>query len=53
MLAVQDWAKEGRLRIRKVSAHENPADLMTKGLSVEKMTKLGRALGARGGPFGH
>ena len=52
MLAIQDWVKEGRLRIHKVSTHENPADLMTKELSVEKMTKFGRALGLRGVPFG-
>eukprot|EP00959_Pyramimonas_sp_CCMP1952_P405677 8502456-Pyramimonas_sp.AAC.1 len=52
-LAIQDWVKEGRLRIHKVSTHENPADLMTKELSVEKMTKFSRALGLRGGPFGY
>ena len=30
MLAVQEWLKTGRLRVRKVSTHDNLADLMTK-----------------------
>ena len=51
MLAVQEWLKTGRLRIRKVSTHENPADLMTKAMNREKLIKFGRALNLRGAFF--
>ena len=51
MLAVQEWLKTGRLRIRKVSTHDNPADLMTKAMNREKLIKFGRALNLRGAFF--
>ena len=44
MLAVQEWLKTGRLRVRKGSTHDNPANLMTKAMSREKLIKFGRAL---------
>ena len=44
-------AKTGRLRIRKVSTHDNPADLMTKAMNREKLIKFGRALNLRGAFF--
>ena len=51
MLAVQEWLKTGRLRVRKVSTHDNAADLMTKAMSREKPIKLGQALNLRGSLF--
>ena len=51
MLAVQEWLKTGRLRIHKVSTHDNPADLMTKAMNREKLIKFGRALNLRGAFF--
>ena len=51
MLAVQEWLKTGRPRVRKVSTHDNPADLMTKAMSREKLIKFGRALNLRGSLF--
>ena len=51
MLAVQEWLKTGRLRIHKVSTHDNPADLMTKAMNREKLIKFGRALTLRGAFF--
>ena len=51
MLAVQEWLKTGRLRIHKVSTHDNPADLMTKAMNREKLIKSGRALNLRGAFF--
>ena len=48
MLAVQEWLKTGRLRVRKVSTLDNPADLMTKAMTREKQTNFGRALNLRG-----
>ena len=51
MLEVQEWLKTGRLRVRKVSTHDNPADLMTKAMSREKLIKFGRALNLRGALF--
>ena len=47
MLAVQVWLKTGRLRIHKVSTHDNPADLMTKAMNREILIKFGRALNLR------
>ena len=41
MLTVQEWLKKGRLRVRKLSTHDNPADLMTKAMSREKLIKFG------------
>ena len=43
--------KTGRLRVRKVSTPDNPADLMTKAMSREKLIKFGRALNLRGSLF--
>ena len=51
MLTVQEWLKTGRLRGRKVSTHDNPADLMTKAMSREQRIKFGRALNLRGAFF--
>ena len=51
MLAVQEWLKTGRLRIHKVSTHDNPADLMTKAMNQEKLIKFGRALNLRAAFF--
>ena len=51
MLAVQEWLKTGRLRIHKISTHDNPADLMTKAMNREKLIKFGRALNLRGAFF--
>ena len=52
MLSVQDWVKEKRLRMGKVSTEANPADLLTKALSKEKLVRHGWELGLRNGPFG-
>ena len=52
MLSVQDWVKEKRLRMGKVSTEVNPADLLTKALSKEKLVRHGWELGLRNGPFG-
>ena len=41
MIAVQEWLKTGRLRVRKISTHDNPADLMIKAMSREKLIKFG------------
>ena len=35
--------EKGRLRIKKVSTHDNPEDLMTKAMSKDILRKLGRA----------
>ena len=51
MLTVQEWLKTGRLRVRKLSTHDNPADLMTKAMSREKLIKFGRALSLRAAFF--
>lgn len=51
MLTVQEWLKTGRLRIHKISTHDNPADLMTKAMNREKLIKFGRALNLRGAFF--
>ena len=51
MLAVQEWLKTGQLRTHKVSTRDNPADLMTKAMTREKMIKFGRALNLRGSFF--
>ena len=48
MLTVQEWLKTGRLRIHKVSTHDNPADLLNKAMTREKLIKFGRALNLRG-----
>ena len=50
-LAVQQWVKDGRLTICKIHTDVNPADLMTKAMTVDKMTRHGRALRMQGGPF--
>ena len=44
MLTLQEWLETGRLRDRKVSSHDNPADLMTKAMTREKLIKFRRAL---------
>ena len=46
-----EMAETGRLRVRKVSTHDIPADLMTKAMSREKLIKFGRALNLRGSLF--
>ena len=51
MLAVQEWLKTGRLRVRTVSTHDDPADLMTKAMSREKLIKFAEALNLRGSLF--
>ena len=51
MLTVQERLKAARLRIHKVSTHDNPADLMTKAMTREKLIKFGRALNLRGSFF--
>ena len=47
MITVQAWLKKGRLRIHKVSTHDNPADFMIKAMTREKLIKFGRALNLR------
>ena len=42
MLTVQERLKTGRLRIHKVSTHDNPADLMTK--AVRTSVELARSI---------
>ena len=44
---LQEWLNTGRLRVRKVSTHDNLADLMTKAMIREKLNKFGRALNLR------
>ena len=39
--AHEEWLKTGRLRICKVSTHDNPADLTTKAMNREKLIKFG------------
>ena len=51
MLTVQEWLKTGRLRIHEVPTPDNPADLMTKAMTREKLIKFGRALNFRGSLF--
>ena len=52
MLTVQEWLKTGRLRVHKVSTHDNPTDLMTKAMSRrKKLIMFGRALNLRGAFF--
>ena len=51
MLTVQEWLKTGRLRIHRVSTYDNPADLMTKAMTREKLIKYGRAVNLRGSCF--
>ena len=51
MLAVQEWLKTGRLRVRKVSTHDNLANFMSKAMSREKLIKFGRALNLHGSFF--
>ena len=51
MLTEQEWLKTGRLRVRKVSTHDNPADLMTKDMTREKLIKFARSLNLRGSLF--
>eukprot|EP00959_Pyramimonas_sp_CCMP1952_P427854 8960327-Pyramimonas_sp.AAC.1 len=41
MLAVQDWIKEERLRVGKVPAEVNPADLLAEALAKEKLVRHG------------
>ena len=43
MPTVHKCLKTGRLRIHKVPAHDNPADLMTKAMIREQLIKFGRA----------
>ena len=51
MLTMHEWLTTGRLRIRIVSIHHNPDDLMTKAMIREKLIKFGRALNLRGSIF--
>ena len=51
MLTVQEWLETGRLRVHKVSTHDNPAALMTKAMCREKLIKFGRVLNLRGSLF--
>ena len=44
---MQECMNTGRLRINKVSTHDNPADLMTKAMIRENLIKFGRALNLR------
>ncbi len=52
MLAIQDWIKEGRLRVNKIGTNDNQSDLFTKAMNHEKLQRHGKELGLRGGPFG-
>ena len=51
MFTVHEWMKTGRFRIHKASTHDNLADLMTKAMNREKLTKFGRVLNLRGSFF--
>ena len=44
-LWLQDLAREGRVTYKKVPGDQNPSDLMTKGLSHERICLLMRLLG--------
>ena len=41
MIKIQDWQAEGKLQVRKISAHHKPADLLTKAMTHEKLLKFG------------
>jgi len=47
MLALQEWIKEKRLTLAKVSSEENLADIGTKFLAPARISKLVSALGVR------
>ena len=49
--AKRAWVQTGRPRIHEVWTHDNPADLMTKAMTREKLINFGRALNLRGSFF--
>ena len=51
-LAAQQWCAEKRLSLRKIDSADNPSDILTKAMTAEVLTRHGRTLGLRGGPFG-
>eukprot|EP00959_Pyramimonas_sp_CCMP1952_P300676 6289254-Pyramimonas_sp.AAC.1 len=41
-LALQQWREQGRPSFGKVCAHENPSDMMTKPMTMEKLEKCSK-----------
>ena len=50
-LAVQEWQKEGKIKLRKINTSMNPSDMLAKVMDMKKLTRFGRLLALRGDIF--